>query len=54
MFVCKDSDIMNENIDATLRKGEKKIEEIRQKLKELNKSSSLRNMTLDTNDYSVY
>lgn len=53
IFASKDSDITDEDIDAILEKGEKKTEEIRQKLEKLGEGS-LRNFTLDTNDYSVY
>lgn len=53
IFASKDSDITDEDIDAILKKGEEKTEEIKKKLEQLGESS-LRNFTLDTPDCSVY
>lgn len=53
IFASKDSDITDEDIDAILKRGEEKTEEIKQKLEKLGESS-LRNFTLDTPDCSVY
>lgn len=54
IFASKDSEITDEDIDAILAKGEKKTEEMREKLEQLGESS-LRNFTLDNNpESSVY
>jgi SWI/SNF-related matrix-associated actin-dependent regulator of chromatin subfamily A member 5 len=54
IFASKDSEITEEDIDAILAKGEKKTEEMKEKLEALGESS-LRNFTLDSNpESSVY
>lgn len=54
IFASKDSDITDEDIDAILARGERKTEQIREKLEQLGESS-LRTFTLDTNEsLSVY
>lgn len=53
IFASKDSEITDEDIDAILQKGEKKTEQIKQKLEAMGESN-LRNFTLDTGESSVY
>ncbi|KAL3881052.1 hypothetical protein ACJMK2_033250 [Sinanodonta woodiana] len=52
VFASKESEITDEDIDAIMAKGEKKTEEIRQKMESLGESS-LRGFSLDTHE-SVY
>jgi SWI/SNF-related matrix-associated actin-dependent regulator of chromatin subfamily A member 5 len=52
VFASKDSEITNEDIDEILERGEKKTEELKQKLADLGESS-LRTFTLDQPE-SVY
>ncbi|KAI1289743.1 SWI/SNF-related matrix-associated actin-dependent regulator of chromatin subfamily A member 5 [Halotydeus destructor] len=51
IFASKDSDITDEDIDAILRKGEDKTEEMKKKLESMGESN-LRNLTLDTGEIS--
>jgi len=53
IFASKDSEITDEDIDAILSRGERKTEEMKEKLEQLGESS-LRNFTLDNNESSVY
>ena len=53
IFASKDSDITDEDIDAILKKGEIKTDEIKKKLESMGESN-LRNLTLDTGESSVY
>ncbi|KAK3611417.1 hypothetical protein CHS0354_034864 [Potamilus streckersoni] len=52
VFASKESEITDEDIDAIMAKGEKRTEEIRQKMESLGESS-LRGFSLDTHE-SVY
>ncbi|CAG2173648.1 unnamed protein product [Oppiella nova] len=53
IFASKDSEITDEDIDVILEKGEKKTEQIKQKLEAMGESS-LRNFTIDAGESSVY
>ncbi|RWS11514.1 SWI/SNF-related matrix-associated actin-dependent regulator of chromatin subfamily A member 5-like isoform X1 [Dinothrombium tinctorium] len=53
IFASKDSEITDEDIDAILKRGEVKTQQIKEKLEQLGESS-LRNFTLDTAETSVY
>ncbi|KAH9422040.1 SWI/SNF- matrix-associated actin-dependent regulator of chromatin sub A member 5 [Dermatophagoides pteronyssinus] len=53
IFASKDSEITDEDLDAILKKGESKTEEMKKRLETLGESQ-LKNFTLDTNTDSVY
>ncbi|RWS31994.1 SWI/SNF-related matrix-associated actin-dependent regulator of chromatin subfamily A member 5-like isoform X5 [Leptotrombidium deliense] len=53
IFASKDSEITDEDIDAILKRGEIKTEEIKKKMENMGEST-LRNFTLDTGESSVY
>ncbi|XP_055336791.1 chromatin-remodeling complex ATPase chain Iswi-like [Paramacrobiotus metropolitanus] len=50
VFSSKDSDILEENIDAVLAKGEAKTEELQKQIEKLGGDGNLRNFTLDVED----
>ncbi|KPM06895.1 SWI/SNF-like protein 1 [Sarcoptes scabiei] len=53
IFASKDSEITDEDLDAILKRGESKTEEMKKRLETLGESQ-LKNFTLDTNSDSVY
>lgn len=53
VFASKDSEITDEDIDEIMAKGEKKTEEIREKMEKLGESN-LMSLSLDTPQQSVY
>ncbi|XP_052277512.1 LOW QUALITY PROTEIN: SWI/SNF-related matrix-associated actin-dependent regulator of chromatin subfamily A member 5-like [Dreissena polymorpha] len=53
VFASKDSEITEEDIDAILAKGEKKTEEIKEKMDKLGESN-LQKLTFDTEQGSIY
>ena len=52
VFASKESDVTDDDIDKILQRGQKKTEEINQKMEKLGESN-LKNFTMDT-DYSCY